>query len=413
MNGVVRLFLLPAILLPLGQAAPLQAQEQPPIVVMATSVHYTFGQQAVFEIEVAAEAGVTALYLYLQEEGQARVEVDPVPFEPGTSVRAAYQQDLRAHPFPPFGEVTWWWEVRDGADHRLTTPSSTFQYEDNRFEWQDTASGPVWLHAVVDDPGYVQTALDVAQTSLAQIARQLESPVPEQVDIYLYPSVMDLRAALEMAGREWMGGQARPELGAVLVAIPYDDEYVTHMEREIPHELTHLMVYQAAGPEGYPYVPAWLNEGLAMVNQMRPDPSLEALLERARADGRLIPLRDLCAPFPSDPETALLSYAQSASLVQYIRDRYGSGGIRRLLTAYADGAGCEGGILQALEIAPERLDLAWRAHLMGLTGWTTWLSDNAVWLLLWGLSLLVALPMAGAFRRRGGPPNARTRPDDR
>jgi len=389
-----------AILLLLSSAPSLRAQEQPPIVVTSLSAGYTFGQQATFGIEVTADAGITALYLYLQEEGKPQIDVISAPFEPGTSARAGHQRDLRLYPFPPFGQVTWWWEIWDGADHRLTTDPSTFQYVDNRFEWQTGISEPIRVHTVVADPAYLRAALDVAQASLTRITQELEAPEPERVDIYLYPSLTDLRAALEMAGREWMGGQARPELGVVLVAVPYDDEFVTRMEQDIPHELTHLVIYQVAGPVGYAYIPAWLNEGLAMVNQVHPDPSLDALLEQARLEGRLIPLSDLCAPFPTDPETALLSYAQSASLVQYIRGQYGGAGIRALLSAYADGAGCEGGIIQALDTTPERLDLAWRAYLMGISGWATWLSDNAAWLLLWGLSLLLALPMTGAVCRR-------------
>jgi hypothetical protein len=120
----------------------------------------------------------------------------------------------------------------------------------------------------------------------------------------------------------------------------------------------------------------------------------------------LIPLVDLCDPFPANPDVALLSYAQSASIVRYIRDRYGGSGIRALLTAYADGAGCEGGVIQALNTTPERLDLDWRANLVGLSGWTLWLSENTPWLLLWALSLILALPMAGAgiLRRRRARP---------
>lgn len=390
-----------AVLLLLVLPLPLLAQEPQPIVVTATSVRYSFGQQATFEIQVAAGTAIDELFLYLEEEGAAGTEVVPVPLEDAASTQAAYQRDLRLHPFPPFGQVTWWWEVRGEAGQRVTTEPSTLEYVDDRFEWQATSDGAVHIHADVDDPAYAQTALDIARTGLARIVEELESPALAEVHVYLYPSLTDLRAALEMAGREWMGGQARPELGAVLVAVPYDDEFVARMEQDIPHELTHLVVYEVTGPEGYTRVPAWLDEGLAMDNQARPDPNMDALLEQARAEGRLIPLSDLCAPFPSDPQAALLSYAQSASLVRYIRDRYGDTGIRALLAVYADGLDCEGGIVRALNVGPERLDLAWRAHMMGLSGSMTWLADNGPWLLLWGLSVLLALPMRGVIRRRG------------
>jgi len=391
----------------LGSAWPVCAQSAPPITVHNSSVHYAFGQQAVFSLEASAPAGVTSAYLYLQLQGEDRTEVRPVDLEPGPVVQVRLEWDLRLFPFPPFGQVSWWWEVRDGAGNSLRTEPTSFLYVDNRFEWVAASDGPVWVHAVVDDPVYIQAALDVARSALERIQQQLQAPPLERVDLYLYPSLQDLRAALEMAGREWAGGQARPELGVVLVAIPPGDGAIPQMERDIPHELTHLLIYHTVGPEGYRYVPAWLDEGLATANQWRPDPNMDAVLEAAHARGRLIPLMELCAPFPANREVAELSYAQSGSLVRYIQGRYGNTGIRALLAAYADGAGCEGGIIEALDITPQRLELAWRAHLMGLSGWMAWLSDNGPWLFLWGLSVLLAIPMVGGLGRRAGRAGAR------
>ncbi|MFN3762171.1 MAG: peptidase MA family metallohydrolase, partial [Anaerolineae bacterium] len=376
--------------------APLQ---EAPITVKEASVTYTFGQQAVFSIQATASADIIALYLYLQSEGNERVEVTPVPITPGPSVQATFTRDLRLFPFPPFGTVRWWWEVRDAAGHQLTTPASTFRYEDNRWDWFSRTVGPITVHSTVDDPPYMQGALDIAAVSLERIARSLSVPPPERVDIYLYPSLADLQAALRMAGREWMGGQARPELGAILIAVPHHDGYLAQMEQEIPHELTHLFVYRLTGPGGYRYVPAWLNEGLATANETRPDPNLDSLLERARAEGRLIPLRNLCPPFSTDPAEALLAYAESGSLVRYIRQRYGDSTIRVLLLAYADGADCEAGVQRALHVTLDQLERAWRADLSGVGKWLVWMADNAPGLALWGLSLLLAFPIALAGLR--------------
>ncbi|MBN1954674.1 MAG: hypothetical protein JW900_06440 [Anaerolineae bacterium] len=391
-------FFLLAIALPL-QPFDSQAQGPAPIEVTEAGADYSFGQQAEFTVEATAEAGITALYLYLQLEGQERVEVLPLPFEPGPTVRVRYQRDLRFEPFPPFGLVTWWWEVRDGADQRLMTEPRTFQYLDDRFAWRVAEADHVRVYAAVDDPVYVQAALDIAETSLLRIAQMLGAQLVT-VDIYLYPSLSDLQSALELGGRDWVGGEARPDLGVVLVAIPPGDAAALQMERDIPHELTHMLLYQVVGAEGYAFLPAWLDEGLATMNETHPDPHLDLLLEQAQAEGQLIPTEDLCGAFSADPGVARLSYAQSGSLVRYIRDRYGGTGIRALLAAYADGASCEGGVVQGLGITLERLDLAWRADLRGLSGWASWLSDHSLWLMLWGMSLLLALPMVGGFRRR-------------
>lgn len=393
--GVCLAFLLPV--LGWGGRAPLQ--QEPPITVTAAAVEYHFGQQAVFTLEASAPAGIAALYLYLQTGAAEHVDVIPVPTEGGASVQATFARDLRLFPFPPFGEVRWWWEIRDRAGNSLTTGPGVFRYADNRFDWFCRTSGPVTACATADDPPYLQAALDIALSSLNRIGHSLRIMPPDQVEIYLYPSLSDLRAALEMAGREWMGGQARPELGVVLVAVPHDSAFVAQMEREIPHELTHLLVYRLTGPQGYPHVPAWLNEGLAVANEARPDPSLEAILEEARRKGHLLPVEALCPPFPPDPETALLAYAQSGSLVRYIRQQYGDSGIRALLAAYADGAGCAAGVRRALHIGAEQLERAWRADLAGLSGWALWLSENRAALLLWGLSLLLAIPIALVARK--------------
>lgn len=399
---LVLLFSLPCVVI----AGPALYQETP-ITVKEASLAYTFGQQAIFSIQATASADITALYLYLQSAGNERVEVAPVPIDPGPSVQATFTRDLRLFPFPPFGTVRWWWEVRDAAGHQLTTPVSTFRYEDNRWDWFSRTVGPVTVHSTVDDPPYMQGALDIAAVSLERMARSLNVPPPERVDVYLYPSLADLQAALRMAGRDWMGGQARPELGVILVAVPHDDGYMAQMEREIPHELTHLLVYRLMGPGGYPYVPAWLNEGLATANEARPDPNLDSLLERARAEGRLIPIRNLCPPFSTDPAEALLAYAESGSLVRYIRQQYGDSAIRALLLAYADGADCEAGVQRALHVTLEQLERAWRADLSGVGKWMVWMADSAPGLALWGLSLLLALPIALAGRTRHGVRNSR------
>jgi len=378
-------------------AGPAAFQETP-ITVQEASVTYTFGQQAVFSIQATASTDITALYLYIQSAGNDRVEVTSVPVDPSPSVQATFTRDLRLFPFPPFGTVNWWWEVRDAAGHQLTTPQATFRYEDNRLNWFRRTAGPATVYSTVDDPQYMQAALDIAAVSLERISRSLNAPVPEKVDIYLYPSLADLQAALRMAGRAWMGGQARPELGVILVAVPHDGGYMAQMEQEIPHELTHLLVYRLAGPEGYRYIPAWLNEGLATANETRPDPNLDSLLERARNEGRLIPLRNLCPPFSTDPAEALLAYAESGSLVRYIRQQYGDSGIRALLQAYADGADCDGGVQRALHITLDQLERAWRADLSGMGKWMVWIADNASGLALWGMSVLLALPIALAGR---------------
>jgi hypothetical protein len=169
------------------------------------------------------------------------------------------------------------------------------------------------------------------------------------------------------------------------------------MERLIPHELTHLLVYQATGRTSG-RVPTWLDEGLALLNERRPDPNRQALVEQAVSQDRLFPLEALCAPFPADENAARLAYAQSASVVNYLREEYGSQVIRDLLAAYADDVSCEAGVSRVLHKSLDGLDSAWRARLTRQGQIVTALSDSAPWLALWLLTILLALPLVGAWR---------------
>jgi hypothetical protein len=163
--------------------------------------------------------------------------------------------------------------------------------------------------------------------------------------------------------------------------------------------LTHLLLYEAAG-RALGWVPSWLDEGLASLNERRPDPNRQALVEQALAEDLLFPLEALCAPFPTDEDAARLAYAQSASIVRYLRQQYGSQAIRDLVAAYADNASCEAGVVRVLGKSLKGLDAAWRADLAGQDQVVVALNDGAPWLAFWLLSAVLVLPFVGVMRRR-------------
>ena len=161
------------------------------------------------------------------------------------------------------------------------------------------------------------------------------------------------------------------------------------MRRIIPHEITHLLVYQAAGG-ALGHVPSWLSEGLATLNEELPDPEDAVLLEMALSQDSLVSLENLCGPFPLDPSEAKLSYAQSASVVGFIRDHYGRQGLTHLITAYADGVSCTEGV-GVLGVSFDELETQWRASLQPRNKWLVFLEKAGPWLGLWGGSCLMTL----------------------
>jgi hypothetical protein len=395
------LLLIASVVLALGLVRASPAVAADGITVVESKASHSFAQQVVFTLRATSDAEVVQVYLFFRATGDDQADSVGLTVEPVREISVNYVHDLRLSPLPPFATVTFWWQIDDAAGDRLTTEPQRFEYTDNRFHWEQLSANEVTVHWIEGhgDPAFGQAALDISRASLEEINAELLAPLPESVAIYIYDAQHNLDAAMMLAGREWVGGQAHPELGIVVVASPFEEAYISRMMRYIPHEITHLLVYQAATSTGYRYVPEWLDEGLATANERLPTPEYAVILEEARLKDQLLPLQDLCVPFSPDSQTAYLAYAQSASVVQFIRERYGVEGIRALLAAYANGARCAGGVQEALNISLSGLETAWRASLEPQAPWRAWVGQIGVWVGLWLLSLLVAVPMIGGLRR--------------
>jgi len=373
------------------------------ITVVENDVDHSFGQHVTFTLEASSDAEISQIYLFFHATDDDETEKKKVSLEgPDRQVSVRHAHNARIYPLPPFATITYWWQIEDVAGNRLETAPKHFQYVDNRFQWRERSASGITIHRIdgAGDPAYAQTALEVARASVREANAELRAPLPDPFDIYIYDSAHHLEAAMMLSGRDWAGGQARPELGVVLVAVPPEEGYASRMKRYLPHEITHLLIYQRTTAEGYEHVPRWLDEGLATANEQLPTPERALVLEASYEANQLLPLADLCAPFSPDSHTAALSYAESASVVTFIRERYGADGIRKLLSAYADGASCTSGVEEALGISFNKLESAWRASLRPEARWRAWVDEVDVWIGLWLLSLLVAVPMIGGIRRR-------------
>jgi hypothetical protein len=353
------------------------------ITVVESKASHSFAQQVTFTLQATSDVEITKVYLFFRATGEERAEAAVVAIEPGLEISARHVHELRRAPLPPFAMVTFWWRIENTAGTSVTTETQQFHYTDNRFRWEQLSANGLTVHWIEGhgDPIFGQAALDTVQASVEEINAELQAPVPESIYVYVYDTQPNLDGAMVLTGREWVGGQAHPELGVVVVAIPFEAGYTSRMDRYIPHEITHLLVYQAVTPVSYRNVPEWLDEGLATTHERLPTPEYAMTIEEAHAQGQLLPLEDLCVPFSPDSHTTFLAYAQSS-------------------TAYADGASCGGGVQGALNVSLNGLETAWRASLEPQAPWRALVDQVGVWVGLWLLSLLVAVPMIGRLRRR-------------
>lgn len=325
------------------------------------SLSYVFGSSIQLQANIIDSASVKDAFLMLQAEGQSTRSIRLNPDSEG-QINAAV--DLRQAPLRPFARVYYWFECTFNDDRQATSASFWFDYNDNRFTWNETQDDLFQIAWVNGDTEFGRTALDSARRGLQAAVKILPVSPPIPIRIYIYPSEADLQSALDVTRLPWASGQASPDLALVLVSIPPSSGWKMEMERQLPHELMHLLQYAHLN-HAASSIPAWLAEGLAARAELYPDPDAQRLLNRAVKDGSLPAFSSLCNGFPQEAQAASLAYAQSGAFIDFIQKTYGSSSIVALLNAAGDGIGCAEMVGSVLGETLPRLQQRWEDSLRG------------------------------------------------
>jgi hypothetical protein len=164
---------------------------------------------------------------------------------------------------------------------------------------------------------------------------------------------------LTAVGQSWVSGHADPARGSIVVALPPAVSQPLEIQRLIPHEIAHILLYRFMGAE-FEYLPAWLSEGLSSQMEIYSLPEYDLVVQRAYEGRDLIPFAHLCQAFPSDVELAFQAYAQADALVDYIQQEYGVTGLQSMIYAYDQGVSCERGVEVSLGITLQELEKDWQ-----------------------------------------------------
>ena len=164
--------------------------------------------------------------------------------------------------------------------------------------------------------------------------------------------------------QEWTGGVAFTEYGVVTIGIPPDSAGLAWGTRAIAHELTHLVVHQVTF-NPYNTLPTWLDEGLAMTAEGELEAQFADVLSNAMGSDSLISVRSLASPFSANTYEAILSYAESFEVVNYLFDTYGRASMLELLNTFAQGSGYDDALTGVYGLDMDSLNADWQASLEG------------------------------------------------
>ncbi|MBT3337730.1 MAG: hypothetical protein HN855_02020 [Anaerolineae bacterium] len=373
-----------------------QAQAQSGIDVTNIQADYEFGEEIRFSAEVSAPSPIQEVLLLFRDLNEENTRVISLAEEAG---RYYYAYDTSTNLLRPFATISYSFQVTLKNGESFTSESSSFIYEDNRFDWQMREEDNIRVHWSEGDDAFGQAALDTARNGLVKIQSFFPIDKSEAFDIYIYASPSELQDTLFMGGELWVAGHANPELGIVLVSIAPGSQQTILMQKHIPHELAHIVLYRHVG-ENYNRLPTWLLEGIASLAELYPNPDYQLALERAVDANMLIPISELCQPFSRDASQAFLSYAEAASFTRYLHSSFGSSGLDELIRTYADGISCETGVMRVFSKPITYLDASWQESVLGANLLGVAFRETLPYLLLFAIILISPLGQAISSLRR-------------
>ena len=377
-------------------AKPANAQSETELDMSAES---RFGEQITFTARLKTPLQIQSAVILIYDMAQAVTRAEPVQFdEQGVSV---FRFDTRQNLLRPFTTVIWKYELTLTDGSKTQSQTMSIVYDDNRFGWHFLQSDNFRVHWYNGDTDFGQTALNAAEAGLQKITEFFPSSSNSPIDIYIYDNESDLRGALYGTGEAWVAGHADSAASILTVTIEAGEGQGILMEQRIPHELMHILLHRQVGA-GYRNIPVWLREGISVLAEVYPNPEYDRVLMDAAVRNALIPMRNLCASFSPQIDSAFLAYAQSRSFTNYLRGQYGADGLMALVNAYANGVDCDRGPERSFGVPFAKLETDWRASLLEQSPFMAMLENLAPYLILLCLVLLFPLiGILGSPRKKG------------
>ena len=342
--------------------APQQAQAAPHANVEADSATLDFPNTVTFSATLTSSTDIVSVTLEYGNEqltcGEVVAKAFP-DFSPGTEVDVAWLWDMRQSGSLPPGTTIWWrWRYTDSTGKEFLSEKQTVTWLDSQHDWKTLADKDVRIHYYGKSESFAQTMLDAGLEGLRRNKEQAGMTPDIPVEIYVYPSYDEMRDAI-LYEPQWTGGLAYSDSSIIIMGTSGDDEFD---KATVIHEVTHILVgrnaFTCIGS-----IPTWLNEGLAVYNEGPLDQNMQSQFDIALRDDEFFPVRSLGGNFSEIPEKALLSYAQSYSVVNFMLETYGQEKMSQLLTALSNAEPVDDALVSIYGLDTDGLDAAWRDSL--------------------------------------------------
>lgn len=338
---------------------PTGVQAAPHSDVEADTAAFDFPNTVTFSATLSAPSEIVSVTLEYGNEqltcGEVVAKAFP-DFLPSASVDVLWTWDMRQSGSLPPGTTLWWrWRYVDSSGTEYVSDTQTTIWIDDMHDWKTLTNGDMHIHYYGLDENYARSMLAAGIEGLRRNEDRAGMTPDIPVEIYIYPNYEEMRDAI-LFEPQWTGGLAYADFSIIIMGTSGTPAFD---EATVIHEVTHILVgrnaFTCVG-----FIPTWLNEGLAVYNEGPLDNSMKAQFDIALRDNTFFPVRSLGGSFSEIPEKALLSYAQSYSVVNFMLETYGEEKMSQLLTALSDAEPLDAALLEIYGFDTDGLDAAWR-----------------------------------------------------
>jgi hypothetical protein len=332
-----------------------QPQAASPVVFTNTEPIVNFGADVLFQTAIDSAQSLEKVFIYVKPQGE---DAAFYPMTLSPNGEASYKLELDRKPLRAFSQVSYYYRATLATGEDVVSENYNLEYKDKRFAWKELDNPNFQVYWYGRDVDFGQSALNIAQSGLEAAARLVPASPAVPIRVYIYASTNDLQST-RLGAQPWVAGHASPDLHLVMVSIPSGPSQSLELERQLPHEITHILQFDAFGEQAKD-LPIWLLEGTASVAELYPNADYASVLQSAVQQNQLLPIESLCAEFPRDASSAFLAYAQSQSFVNFLYHKYGADRLQSLYDQYHNGLGCKQGVETVYGVALSELEYRWR-----------------------------------------------------
>jgi hypothetical protein len=338
--------------------------------VTSQQVSFRYGDSLTFRMQASADSTISGARLTVEVANRAGVYSEAIPITPGQTITVSHTVSVEVIDLPPFGEIIYHWDFMDQAGREYSGPTDSIWYHDTSvpWTWVTQQDGAVTVYTNSETAEVSQVALEISLAAITSNAQTLGVNNIDNLHVYVYPELASLANSLRLHGlvvEDWVAAAAFPDQQTVIVAAEGGVDQLETLQRDLPHMITHVMIGRAAGTY-VDNVPGWFEEGLALNSAPEADPTLEDTLYDALREERLIPLEQLCVPSFADfdHQEATLAYAESASVMAFVTNRYGTNAIHQSMSSFASDQSCEDAVEGAMGVSLAELKSQWHNDLL-------------------------------------------------